>query len=182
MTRKRLLIGVGALALVAGLALTIVGGALAQSSTPQAQDTPSAPCGELRGLGKGFLGGGSWKNFDAMAEALKMTPTQLFEELHSGKSLADIATAQGVDLAKVQAAVNADRVQAMKDAIAQAAKDKKITQDQADWLLQGLDKGFMGKGSGRGFEFGRGMRGHMRGFGGQMKPEAPAAPTSGTSS
>ena len=37
-----------------------------------------------------------------------------------GPSLSDIATAQGVDLSKVQAAVNASRVQAMKDKITAA--------------------------------------------------------------
>ena len=180
MTRKRLVIGAGALALVALLGLLVVGGAFAQTTTPPAQTAPAAPCGG--GWGMGVWGGGSWKSFDAAAQALNLTPTQLFEELHSGKGLADIATAQGVDLAKVQAAMNADRVQAMKDAIAQAVKDGKITQDQADWVLQGLDKGFMGRGWGRGLEFGRGMRGHMRGFGGRMKPLAPTAPTTGTSS
>ena len=66
----------------------------------------------------------------------------MFEQLHSGKTLSDIATAQGEDLSAVQAAVNASRVQAMKDKIAQAVTDGTITQEQADWLLQGLDKGY----------------------------------------
>ena len=89
-----------------------------------------------------------WDNFDAMAKALNLTPTQLFEALHSGKTLDEIAKTQGVDLAKVQEAANAARVQAMKDKIAQAVKDGKMTQEQADWLLQGLEKGYTGKGRG----------------------------------
>ena len=79
-----------------------------------------------------------------MAKALNLTPTQLFEALHSGKTLDEIAKTQGVDLAKVQEAANAARIQAMKDKIAQAVKDGKMTQEQADWLLQGLEKGLHG--------------------------------------
>jgi hypothetical protein len=179
MTRKRLVVGTGALALVALLGLLVVGGAMAQTATPSAPSAPTIPWGEGRGMG--FFGGGMWKSFDAIAQALNLTPTQLFEELHSGKSLADIATAKGVDLAKVQQAMQADRIQAMKDAVTQAVKDGKITQEQADWLLQGLEKGYMPRGWGKGFGFGRGMGGHMRGFGGRMNPEAPADQTPGTS-
>ncbi|MGC8827794.1 MAG: hypothetical protein ACP5TV_12420, partial [Anaerolineae bacterium] len=46
----------------------------------------------------------------------------------------------------------------MKDAINQAVKDGKITQDEADWLLQGLEKGYLPGRWGRG-GFGHGMRG-----------------------
>ena len=138
-------------------------------------------------MGRGFgLGGpGSWANFDAMAKALNLTPTQLFEEMHSGKTLDEIAKTQGVDLAKVQEAANAARVQAMKDKIAQAVKDGKITQEQANWLLQGLEKGYMSKGRGGEFGFGHGPmgRGGTRGHGNWNEggSSAPAAPALGTS-
>ena len=119
-----------------------------------------------------------------MAKALNLTPTQLFEALHSGKTLDEIAKAQGVDLAKVQEAANAARIQAMKDKIAQAVKDGKMTQEQADWLLQGLEKGYMGKGRGGEFGFGRGPmgRGGMRGHGDRGGAPIPATPAPGTSS
>lgn len=185
MTMRKLVTLVGVLALIAAVGVFSAGTALAQSDTPTPtpDTTPkSAPWFGWRGFG---FGGrvGSFANFDAIAEALNLTPTQLFEQLHSGKTLDEIAEAQGVDLAKVQEAANAARVQAMKDAIAQAVKDGKITQEQADWLLQGLDKGYLGKGRGFGFDFGPGMgRGGMRGHG--MRGFAPAAPTTtpGTSS
>jgi hypothetical protein len=174
---------VGALALTAVIGLLAVNMVFAQSDTPSAQATPTPPCGGVWGKGFGFWGGGLWTDFDAVAKALNLTPTQLFEQLHSGKTLTEIAQAQGVDLAKVQEAANASRIQAMKDAIAQAVKDGKMTQAQADWLLQGLEQGFLPRG--RGFGFGpmmhRGMRGGMRGFWGGV-PSAPAAPAPGTSS
>ena len=79
--------------------------------------------------------------------------------MHSGKTLSEIAQAQGVDLTKVQEAVKAVQVQATKDRIGQAVKDGSMTQDKADWLLVGLDKGYMDGGPG----FGPFGGGHMMG-------------------
>lgn len=171
---------VSALALITLIGVLVAGSALAQAPTP----TPGAKTPFLgRGLehGFGFWGGKGMGDFDTVAKALNLTPTQLFEQLHSGKTLDEIAKAQGVDLTKIQEAANAARLQAMKDQIAQAVKDGKMTQDQADWLLQGLDKGYMGKG--RPFGFGGAMmRGGMRGPGGRLPGQKPTTPAPGTTS
>jgi hypothetical protein len=110
------------------------------------------------GPGPDFFGG-STAAFDAQAKALNLTPTQLFEQLHGGKTLTEIAQAQGVDLTKVQDAVKTVQVQATKDRISQSVKDGSMTQGQADWLLEGLDKGYMDGGPG----FGPFGAGHMMG-------------------
>lgn len=186
---KRWLTVAGVLALAVVVALAVGGVALAQSDTPSAQTTPVPPCGGLWAKGFGFWRGGMWTEFDAIAKALNLTPTQLFEELHSGKTLAEIAEAQGVDLDTVKEALNAARVQAMKDAIAKAVEEGKMTQEQADWLLQGLEKGYLpggrGFGFGFGFGFGHGMRGGMRGmrgFWGGVPTPTPSGSTTGMSS
>jgi hypothetical protein len=170
-TVKRLITVMSALACIALTGVFVVSSALAQDPTP----TP--PPGETtepkleRGFKFGF--GGSSAQFDAVAAALKLTPTQLFEQLHSGKTLQEIATAQGVDLQVVQDALKTSRMQVVKDAIAQAVKDGRITQEQADWMLQGIEKGFMPMGRGFGF----GGR-HGRGFGKWEGPQqTPATPT-----
>jgi hypothetical protein len=182
---KRLVAVVGVLVLITLIGVSVVGTVLAQSETPTpAPDAaPKTPFG-LHGFGRGgSFWGGSTADFDAVAKALNLTPTQLFEQLHSGKTLDEIAKAQGVDLTKVQEAANASRIQAMKDAIAQAVKDGKLTQAQADWLLQGLEKGYMGKGRGCDFgPMGQGGRGGMRGHGMQGPSQTPATPAPGTSS
>jgi hypothetical protein len=180
MTGKRLAAVVGVLALIAVVGALMVGTAFAQTATP---GTPTTPKDRVFGFGKGpgFMGGGSMADFDAMAKALNLTPTQLFEQLHSGTSLADIAKAQGVDLTKIQEAANAARVQAQKDRIAQAVKDGTMTQPQADWMLQGLEKGYTGKGMG-GFDGGHRGRGRMPGFGGQAPSQAPGRMAPGTKS
>ncbi len=188
MTKRKLALVMGMLALVTILGVASVGAAFAHTGAPPTQSTPTTPNlqpspGKFgRGFGFGFRGGDT-VTFDAVAKALNLTPTQLFEQLHAGKTLSEIAAAQGVDMSAVQAAVNASRIQAMKDEIAQAVKDGKITQEQADWLLQGLDKGYFFGGHGFGFGFGgrghgRGMLPGLRGFGNGTQQQ-PAPSTSG---
>ncbi|WP_352429049.1 hypothetical protein [Thermoflexus sp.] len=60
-----------------------------------------------------------------------MTPEALATQLWGGRTLAELADRAGVDLQKVRDAVNQACVQAIQDAI-----------EQADWLLQGLDRGY----------------------------------------
>ena len=107
---KKLAVVVGTLALVTALGVFAVGAVGAQTATPPGQGTP--PAG-MRGAPPGGPGpdffGGSTAAFDAQAKALNLTPTQLFEQLHSGKTLDEIATAQGVDVAVVQEAVKTVR-------------------------------------------------------------------------
>ncbi|MCU0508503.1 MAG: hypothetical protein MUC34_08880 [Anaerolineae bacterium] len=187
MTMKRLTVVLGVMALITVLTVVSVGAAFAQTDTPPAQTTPTTPTtpdtGKLgRGFGFGFKGGDT-ASFDAVAAALNLTPTQLFEQLHSGKTITEIAEAQGVDLATVQAAANASRIQAMKDRIAAAVTAGTITQEQADWMLQGIEKGWTFGGKGFGF----GGRGHGRGMGGMMPfgggtEQTPTTPSVGSSS
>ncbi len=166
---------VGTLVLVAALVgLVLVVPTFAQGATP----TPEAPHSwnggghgfgfRSGGPGFGLWGGGSSAVFDAAAKALGLSPEQLFEELHAGKSLADIAKAQNVELQKVYDAMNAARVEAMKANIEEAVKEGRITQAQADWILQGLEQGFLprGHGFGRGGcgSVGRGPQFHRNGF------------------
>ncbi len=187
MTKKRLVFVMSVLALIAILGVAAGSTVLAQTTTPPAESTPATPkAGRIWSRGFGF--GGDAATFDAVAEALKLTPTQLFEELHAGKTLSAIAEAQGVDLSAVQEAMNASRIQAMKEKIAQAVTDGKITQEQADWLLQGIEKGWAFRGRGFGIEgFGldgrggmKGMRGHPFGEKGGSLP-APSTSARGTS-
>jgi hypothetical protein len=175
---RKLIIVIGAVLAVAlvGTAIAIPG--LAQEPTPAPE--PRVPFGwGGRGFapGRGWLGfgvrGRSWATYDAAAEALGLTPEQLFNELHADKRLADIAEAQGVDLDKVQEAMQAVHTEAIKEAIQQAVTEERLTQEQADWLLKGLDLGFV---PGR---WGPGMRGHFGRFVPRQAPStaAPSSPS-----
>ncbi len=73
--------------------------------------------------------------------------------------------------------------EAMKAQIEQMVKDGQITQEQADWLLQGLEKGYVPMGRGFGFGHMRGGRsGGLREFGWPKGTTPQATPTPSTSS
>lgn len=109
---------------------------------------------------------------EAAAKALNMTADELSTQLWGGATLSSLADKAGVDLQTVRDAVTAACEQATRDAIEQAVEDGSLTREHADWLLEGLDKGYWGGGEPgfgmHGFGMGRGgPRGHMgfRGFG-----------------
>lgn len=188
MRRKKLLVVSGAvlaaLLLVSALGATVV---FAQDDPEPEAEAPSAkPFGGWRGfgrggfrrgelgrgeLGRGELGrgmfgageGGPGAQFDGLAEALNLTREELVAELREGKTLEEIAEAQGVDLEAVQEQMATERAEAMRDAIAQAVEDGEMSVEQAEWLLEGLDKGYM-----------PGLRFGARGFGRRGGPCAPA--------
>lgn len=164
--------GLAALLVVA----VVAGGVLFAATTASAQETEPTPgpLWEGRGWGMFGWGGGSWTIFDTIAEALGLTPNELFTESHDeGKTISEIAEERGVELDVVKDALNARRAEAQREAIQQAVEDGRITQEQADWMLEGLEQGFHlgGRGMGRGGHFGMGP-----GLGlGLFGPCAPAA-------
>ena len=108
--------------------------------------------------GFGGAGGGQWTMFDTAAETLGLTPEELFAELREGKGLAEIAEEQGLEVEDVYDAVSAARAEAIPEFIEQAVEDGSLTQEQADWMLEGLEQGFFPGGQG----FGRGRGGGFR--------------------
>lgn len=129
-------------------------------------DQPFEPGGPMGGL-FGQFRGGFWTMYDAVADALELEPDELFAELHDGKTVGDVAEEQGVELDDVRNAVEDARVEARTAAIEQAVEDGRMTQEQADWMIEGLEEGFMpgGQGPGLGRNFGPGSGGCGRGKG-----------------
>ena len=168
MSRITKYLGVTALVLI--VTALGVGAVFAQTATPPATaNTPQMHGGFGRGGVCGQAG------LDAAAKALKMTTEELTAQLWGGQTLSGLADKAGVKITDVQSAVQAACQQAQIDAINQAAKDGKITQANADWLIEGIQKGYIGGGKGGfGIEMGgRGMWGH-RGFGGFGAPKGTA--------
>jgi len=147
MNRFLKIAGITTLVVVIGLVAT-VGVSLAQGPTPTPPGKPGMMGGGMGWFGFGMGGQGGWAAFDAAAKALGMTPDELFTELHSGKTLADIEKEKNVDPQAVTDAVAAVRKDAISKAIEQAVTDGRITRAQADWLLQGLNQGWLGRGFG----------------------------------
>jgi len=153
--------------LVASLAIGILGAtnAYAQSAT----NTPFHGRGPGGGRGLGLEG------LQIAAEALDMTTDELITALRSGKTLEDLADEAGVELQDIQDAIQAARSTEMRERIQQELDDGTITQEHADWLLEGLEKGFLGGG---GFGLG-GRHGPGSGLTPDQAPTAEPTPESG---
>ena len=154
--KKSILIG----GVLVALLVTVVAGA----TNVFAQEPAST---WMHGRGPGGGRGLGLAGLQVAAEALDMTSDELITELQSGKTLEEIAEQAGVDYADVQAAIQEEHATAMRDRIQQALDDGTITQEHADWLLEGLEKGFVGAGNGFGFG---GMHSHGFGPGQQAQP------------
>ncbi len=133
---------------------------------PERLEQPWQPGGP-QGMLFDRFGEGFWSMYDAVAEALDLTPEELFAELHDGQSVADIAEEQGVEMEEIRAAVEDARVEMRKEAIEQAVENGRLSQEQADWMIEGLEEGFLpgGRGFGRGHGARPGRGGRGRGMG-----------------
>jgi polyhydroxyalkanoate synthesis regulator phasin len=92
----------------------------------------------MRGMGKGFIspkrgfmGPMGDSPLSLAAEELDMTISDLRAELEDGKSIADVAEAKGVDPQVIADAYAAQ----LEENLAQVVENGKITQNQADWML-----------------------------------------------
>lgn len=163
--KNKMLIVIGGL-LAALLVVGVIG------ATSVYAQGPTTPGFGMMGNGRGPGGGGrglSDAALEAAAKALGMTADEVKSAIQGGQTLQDLATEKGIAIEDVQTAIQAVRVTEMREQIAQAVADGTMTQEKADWLLEGLDKGFMGGGNGFGRGgFGGGMRGQgFGGFGGE---------------
>jgi polyhydroxyalkanoate synthesis regulator phasin len=177
-------VGVVGLLVVGALAVVLAGSALAQEPTPP--DPLDKQFGGWGRGGFGRFGGDRWSMFDTTAEVLGLTPEELFAELHAGKTLSEVIEKAVEDGALTQE--QADRmlnrlenmptqeelVEAKKQAIQQALDEERISQGQYDWLMQGLENGYLGGPGcgGRGFHKFGGFRG-MGDFDGNRGPSRP---------
>jgi hypothetical protein len=147
--KKKVSILIGGL-LVALMIVGVIGATnvFAQSSTLIAPEHGGGPGGGGRGFGL--------EGLQAAADALNMTTDELITALRSGKTLEEIATEAGVEFQAVQDAISAAQEEQLRTRIEQGVADGTISQEKADWLLEGLEKGFL---EGPGFGFGFGPRG-----------------------
>jgi hypothetical protein len=86
-----------------------------------------------RGFGPGgFPGGAEHSLMSVAAEKLGMTVSDLATELQGGKSIADVASEQGVDTQVITGAY----LDQLKENLDQAVADGRITQEKADLMYQ----------------------------------------------
>ena len=127
--------GAAIVAAMGTIGLGVVGSAQAQSVKSGAVNALNTSATTVNGVLQtlGMRGGpkGPDKNIAAIAAVLKLTEAELKAQVHSGKTLAQIATAQGVSVRSVVNMLVAD----MKAHIAQEVASGEITQAQANTML-----------------------------------------------
>ncbi len=130
---KKIVVVAVLLGVMAALGL---GATLAMAQGPLPGQPPST------GVGPGWMRGGFGFNADwqtqmqgAVAKALGITLDDLNAQLRAGKTIAQIAQSKNIDLTKLHDDVQA----AHKALVQQAVKDGKLTQAQADAMLQRMD-------------------------------------------
>ncbi len=157
--------------LVIALVVTVLAGLAVSNVYAQSPTTTPAHGG---GPGGG-RGGFSLTWLKIAADKLGMTTDELITALQGGKTLEQIAQEKGVNYADIQAAIQQERATELRTRIQQGVTDGTISQDKANWLLEGLDKGYIGGPDGDMF-FG----GHGLGIGPGPQGQQPAQPTQPT--
>lgn len=185
---KKLLI-IASIALVAVIAFGVTGFAFAQSQTPQAPTSPTNPpagqggwtnSGTRPGMGGrggrfGGMGAIAAQSADgyglmhdemiaAFAQALSMTPEELQARLDAGDTMWTIAQEKGLSADQFTQLMQ----QARSAAFQQAVADGTLTQAQADWMQQRMNRNYPdGYGPGSANCDGSGIR--QGGRGGRMQ-------------
>lgn len=153
--------------LLGAMVIVLLAAGIYGTTTVLADDnTPPAPSGQRGPGGSGGPHGGRGLDgaaLEAVAAVLNMSTDELSAKLQAGKTLQEVAEAAGVDMQQVFDAMQSAREASMRDRIKQGLADGTLTQDHADWLLEGVEKGYL---DGHGFDIG----GHPE----QGAPPAPA--------
>jgi len=102
----------------------------------------------------------------ALAELLGFDREELHDMLQAGTTIQELADEAGIDLEAYREEMLANRQEEMRTRIEEALAEGEISQDQADWLLEGLDKGYL---AGPFFKPG-GRGGNHPGFDGEGMP------------
>jgi uncharacterized protein YidB (DUF937 family) len=121
--------GMAVLAAAVLFAGGIVGGIITGVIPVQAEDDNPWP---WPGHGRGW--GGPWDVLETVAEVLGLAPEDLRSEIQGGKSVAEVAEAQGVDTQSIVVAINAEIEQWVQEAV----DEGRLTQEQADRILESL--------------------------------------------
>jgi hypothetical protein len=80
---------------------------------------------------------------ETLADLLGLDCEDLRDQLQSGATIQDLADEAGVDLEEFRTEMEANRQEQLRARIEEALAEGEISQDQADWLLEGLEKGYL---------------------------------------
>ena len=96
---------------------------------------------------------------EVLAELLGLTAEELWEEIQGGTTLEELADEAGIDLEAFWQEMSATREADHKARLQDALENGDITQEQYNWMMEGIQNGYMGGGMGPGRIGGRGQFG-----------------------
>ena len=123
----------------------------------------------ITAVGIAYANGDTPNRMEILAELLGMTEDEIREGFQAGKSLEDMAEDAGVDFEDIKTSLQEAWQENFKEHIQEAIENGNLTKEHADWLTEGLEKGFLRGGHWFG---GRGRMGHFEGQDGE-KPFGP---------
>jgi hypothetical protein len=97
-------------------------------------------------VGVAYANGDTPNRMEILAEQLGLTADELREEFQAGKTLEEVAEEAGVDYEELKSTLQESWEKSFKEHIQAAIENGDITKDHADWLGEGLEKGFLGGG------------------------------------
>jgi len=117
--------------------------------------------------------------WESLAEFLGLTQDELRDQFKDGKTPQELADDAGLDIEKFQDSMQETWEENFKTRIQEKIDNGDITEDHGDWLLEGLEKGFL-KGNRMGSDLpGRGRLeegGGPESFGGRSAGEGEGKP------
>lgn len=158
MTRRKTLYAAAGAVVALVLLFGGLGASVAAAQEPTPEDTAGCP---MWGWARDFLGfgrAGQLGLFEKAADVLGLTPEGLRSEMQAGKTIEEVAEGQGVEVEDLREALNQARDEAMHEAIERAVEEDEMTREQADWLLEGMEQGFVPHGRVFNHGFGQRMR------------------------
>ncbi|MFV9511772.1 hypothetical protein [Tepidibacillus sp. LV47] len=127
-TNRVLLTVMGLLVIFGSIAFAEEDGGIVKQNLKKDNTTSWQP---FLGMGRHF--GGTMRS--TIAKALNMTEEQVYLERLKGKSIADLAKEKGIPIEKIMTEMKA----AKKAQVDQLVKEKKITDDQAKFILNRME-------------------------------------------
>ena len=114
----------------------------------------------ITAVGIAYADGDTPNRMEILTELLGMTEDEIRESFQAGKSLEDLAEEAGVDFDKLKASLQETWEDNFREHFQEAIANGDLTKEHADWLTEGLEKGFLGEGRWFG---GPGRMGHFEG-------------------
>jgi len=93
--------------------------------------------------GVAYAQGDDPRGREALVDLLGLTPEELRDQFQGGKTIQELADEAGVDLEAFREEIRANNQINMQTRFEEALANGDISQAQADWLLEGLEKGYL---------------------------------------